>query len=58
MILAKGYNTDFSEEETDKKIVEFCKGVKANAELMNILKGSIDEMKSKIQNKVKELFKD
>ena len=58
MILAKGYNTDFSEEETDKKIVEFCKGVKANAELMNILKGSIDKMKSKIQNKVKELFKD
>ena len=56
MILAKGYKSDFSEEETDKKIEEFVKGVKGNAELMNLVNASTAQMKGKVLNKIKELF--
>ena len=56
MILAKGYKSDFSEEETDKKIEEFIRGVKGNAELMNVVNASTAQMKGKVVNKIKELF--
>ena len=45
-----------SEEETDKKIEEFVKGVKGNAELMNLVNASTAQMKGKVLNKIKELF--
>lgn len=57
-ILSKGYNTDFCEDDTNKKIEEFVKGVKGNADMMNIINQHVSNMKKgKTLNKVNELFK-
>ena len=57
IILAKGYNTDSSDTEMDKKIKSFADGVKNNAEYNNILNDIVKNQKGKTLNKIKHLFK-
>jgi hypothetical protein len=57
IILAKGYNTDSSDTEMDKKIQSFADGIKNNAEYNNILNDVVKSQKGKTLNKIKDLFK-
>ena len=58
-IFAKGYNTEFCTDETNKKIVEFVKGIKGNPAMMAIVENYTKSLKEgkKTKNKILELIK-
>jgi transcription termination factor NusB len=58
VVLSKAYNSDDSEEETNKLIEQFANGVLNNQEFKSVLDKVISEhKKGKTLNKIKGLFK-
>lgn len=56
--LAKGYKTDASDDETDKKMEEYANSMKNSGELGPLLKEVVQKQKKgKILNKINDLFK-
>ena len=58
VVLSKAYNSDDSEEETNKLIEQFANGVLSNEEFKSVLDKVVNEhKKGKTLNKIKSLFK-
>ena len=56
--MSKAYNSDDSEEETNKLIEQFANGVLSNEEFKSVLDKVVNEhKKGKTLNKIKSLFK-
>ena len=57
IVLARGYNSDMSDEVMDPSIEAFANGVKNNSEFNKILMDTVSKQKGKTLNKIRALFK-
>ena len=57
IILARGYNSDMSDDVMDSNIEAFANGVKTNNEYNKILTNTVTKQKGKTLNKIRALFK-
>ncbi len=57
IVLARGYNSDMSDEVMDPSIEAFANGVKNNSEFNKILIDTVSKQKGKTLNKIRALFK-